>query len=494
MNPIPTILRKPLARIALPALLFATPLHAETSAASGPDKVLVLAEGVSDSPEGARKALVMDAVSRVASTFTMSKQTITNDEIDAKIATFADGVVSKMTILKGPEKGVDSLYRVSGNVEVVKRNLVDTLRKEEIQISSTVRTDDLFARAVSIEALQRGSAEILEMLFEEDPRRYSARLAGEISLVPATQLTAKEAEEGGLSWMNAVVGVAANVDAYRDGYLQRLKKILDSITDEASRYQCDFGRFDSPKGYVYPLFGDASEVSPLIRNGFDGMTFGAVTDSWEPPAGTDHIYRHMFVEGRTHFAKKVASVPVFSSRAKWMLASKKRPAVGYNVMLLGLDHNAYPTLYCYGVAPAFFKPFKDLLAREGAVAGKPEQALVVTLNMLAQDGSLIKRVEHPLPRGAWTTRAFYAGRPKDDEKNERVVLMPIGLNPAFCDALQVDQRRMPSGAVMRNQNLVSSFSTVSNASVTFRFPLDPAEMRRVAEVRTRVTIGRGDGE
>lgn len=492
MNSINPILGRMLARVAVPALMFTASLHAAPTVPDQ-DKVVVLAEGVSDSPEGARKALVMDAVSRVASTFTMSKQTITNDEIDAKIATFADGVVSKMTILKGPEKGVDSLYRVSGNVEVVKRNLVDTLRKEEIQISSTVRSDDLFARAVSIEALQRGSAEILEMLFEEDPRRYSARLAGEINLVPATQLTAREAEQGGLSWMSAVVGVAADVEAYRDGYQQRLKKILDSITDTHSRYQCDFGRFDAPKGYIYPVFGDSSEVPKLLKNGFDRMTFGAVTDSWVPPAGTDHIYRHMFVEGKTQFGKNVAELPVFSSRAKWMLASNKRPVMGYNVLLLGLDHNSYPALFCYGVAPAFFKPFKDLLARE-MTHDKPDQALVVTLSLLARDGALIKRVEHPLPRGAWATRAFYAGRPKDDEKNDRVVLMPIGMNPAFCDALQVEQRRLPSGAVLRNQNIVSSFSTISNASVTFRFPLSPAEMRRVAEVRTRVTLGRGDSE
>lgn len=480
-------------RIALLAFVCTASLRADSTALRA-DKVVVLAEGVSDSPEGARKALVMDAVSRVASTFTMSKQTITNDEIDAKIATFADGVVSKMTILKGPEKGVDGLFRVSGNVEVVKRNLVDTLRKEEIKISSAVRSDDLFARAVSIEALRSGSAEILEMLFEEDPRRYTARLVGEINLVPVTQITARETEEGGLSWMSAVVGVAANVEAYRDGYQQRLKKILDSITDKSSRYQCDFGRFEAPKGYIYPVLGKSSDVPRLVKNGYDRMTFGAVTDSWVPPAGTDHIYRHMFIEGKTHFAKKIAALPVFSSRAKWMLASNKRPVMGYNVLLLGLDHNAYPTLFCYGVSPAFFKPFKDLLAREKNRAGKPEQALVVTLSLLAHDGTLIKRIEHPLPRGAWATRAFYAGRPKDDEKNERVVLMPIGMNPAFCDALQVKQRRLASGAVLRNQNLVSSFSTVSNASVTFRFPLSPAEMRRVAEVRTRVTLGRGDSE
>jgi len=493
MNSINPILGRMLARVALPTLMFTASLHAAPTVPNQ-DKVVVLAEGVSDSPEGARKALVMDAVSRVASTFTMSKQTITNDEIDAKIATFADGVVSKMTILKGPEKGIDSLYRVSGNVEVVKRNLVDTLRKEEIQFSSTVRSDDLFARAVSIEALQRGSAEILEMLFEEDPRRYSARLAGEINLVPATQLTAREAEQGGLSWMSAVVGVAADVEAYRDGYQQRLKKILDSVTDTPSRYQCDFGRFDAPTGYIYPVLSESSEVTGLIKSGFDQMTFGAVTDSWVPPAGTNHIYQHMFVASKTHFGKKVAELPVFSSRAKWMLASNKRPVMGYNVLLLGLDHNAYPTLLCYGVAPAFFKPFKDLLAREMTHADKPEQALVVTLSLLAHDGSVIKRIEHPLPRGAWATRAFYAGRPIDDEKNERVVLMPIGMNPAFCDALQVEQRRLPSGAVLKNQHIVSSFSTVSNASVTFRFPLSPTEMRRVAEVRTRVTLGRGDSE
>jgi hypothetical protein len=446
------------------------------------DEVTVNAEGVSDSPDGAKRALVLDAVSRVTSSFIMHKQEVSGEEIEAKIATFSDGVVKGMTISSGPTKGGDGLYRVAGSVVVIRKNLVDSLRKENLSMSGTVRSDDLFARAVSMEALRTGSGELLEMLFEEDPRRYAVRLVGEITAVPATQLTEQEVKSGGINWMQAVVGVSADIKAYRDEYASRLEKVLTSISESNARYASDFANFSTPTGFVYPKYNSTSDVKKSIADGFKDLRFGAVTDSWSPPQNTEHIYRNLFIENNTVFNKKVAQAPVFSSRAKWIVATKQRPFVGYNVLMIGLDINGYPTLKGYAISPAFFGPFEKLLHNYEKNASK-NGSIVVSLNLMGKDGSVLKRLDQPLPGGQWITPGYYAGRPKSDEKNKRVVLMPVGMAPGFCDALQIRQARSRAGVINTEQSIISSFCTISNASVTFRFPLDPSDMKTVSEVR-----------
>lgn len=445
-------------------------------------EVTVQAEGVSDSPDGAKRALVLDAVSRVTSTFLMQKQEVSGEEIDEKIATFSDGVVKSMAISRGPTKGSDGLYRVSGSVVVIRKNLVDSLRKENLSISGTLRSDDLFARAVSMEALRKNSGELLEMLFEEDPRRYSVRLFGEIKVVPATQLTEQEVKSGGINWMQAVVSVSADVKAYRDEYASRLEKVLVSISESNARYESGFSTLTTPTGFVYPRFNTTSEVNQSIKEGFTNLSFGAVTDSWKPLQNTEHIYRHLFIQNNTVFKKKVAQLPVFSSKVKWTVSTKERPFVGYNVMMIGTDINGYPTLHGYAITPAFFSPFEKLLNDYEKNRNK-EGSVVVSLNLIRKDGTVLKRLDHPLPRGHWLTPGYYAGRPKSDEKNKRVVLMPIGMAPGFCDAMKVQQVRSRAGIVNAQQSIISSFSTISNASATFRFPLDPADMKTVSEVR-----------
>lgn len=450
-------------------------------------EVTVYSEGVSDSPDGAKRALVLDAVSKVTSTFIMQKQEVSGEEIVAKIATFSDGVVKGMTVTSGPSKGSDGLYRASGNVVVIRENLVDSLRKENLSMSGTVRSDDLFARAVSMEALRKGSGELLKMLFEEDPRRYTVSLVGEISAVPATQLTEQEVKSGGINWMQAVVGVAADIKTYRDEYAPRLEKVLVSISESNARYESDFGKIETPIGYLYPKYNSASDVSKSIASGFSKLDFGAVTDTWSPPNKTEHIYQKLFIEGQTTFGKKVAALPVFSSRAKWMVASKQRPFVGYNVLMVGLDHNGYPTLKGYAIAPAFFAPFEKLL-RDYPNYSSKKGCVVVSLSLMKKDGSILKKLDHPLPRGQWLTPGYYAGRPKNDEKNKRVVLMPIGMAPGFCDAMQIRQVRSRAGVINSEQSIISSFCTISNASISFRFPLEPGDMKSVSEVRVSTRL------
>ncbi len=450
-------------------------------------EVVVQGEGISDSVEGAKKAMILDAVSRVTSTFTMSKETVINDDIQSKIATFSDGVVKQMTITSGPTKGADGLYRIAGNVVVIRRNLVDSLRKENLAISATVRSDDLFARAVTMEALRKNSGELLQMLFEEDPRRYSARLVGEINTVPVTQLTEQEVKSGGISWITATVGVSANIEAYRTDYAARLEKILVSISESNARYSGDFEKFEEAKGYVYPIFSKSSDVTKAVSTGFSNLSFGAVTDSWSPPRGTEHIYQNLFIKGQTAYSKKVASAPVFTSRAKWMLASKKRPFVGYNVIMVGLDHNGFPTLNGYGIAPAFFTPFENLLDQYEKSENKGS-CLVVSLSLMRKDGSLLRKLEHPLPRGQWLTPAFYAGRAKEEDQNKRLVLMPIGMSPAFCDALQIKQARTRLGVIISEQNIISAFSTITNASASFRFPMSSEDLAKISNVRVSTHV------
>lgn len=469
------------ARIWFVCLIVLTSAHVTAA------EVTVFAEGVSDAPDGAKRAMVLDAVSKVTSTFIMQKQEVSGEEINDKIATFSDGVVKGMTITAGPSRGSDGLYRVSGNVVVTRENLVDSLRKQNLTMSGTVRSDDLFARAVSMEALRTGSGELLEMLFDEDPRRYTVRLAGEITTVPATQLTEQEVKSGGINWMQATVGVAADIKAYRDEYASRLEKILVSISESNARYASDFGKIEYPTGWVYPKYNSTSDVSKSIAGGFTNLDFGAVTDAWSPPNKTEHIYHHLFIEGQTAYNKKVASVPVFSSRAKWIVTSKKRPFVGYNVLMVGLDHNGYPTLKGYAIAPAFFGPFDKLLSNYDNNASK-KGCVIVSLNLMKKDGSVFKRLDHPLPRDQWLTPGYYAGRPKSDEKNKRIVLMPIGMAPRFCDAMQMQQVRTRSGIVTTEQSIISSFSTISNASVTFRFPVEPGDMKLISEVRVSTRL------
>lgn len=453
-----------------------------------PAEVTVQAEGVSGSPDGAKRALVLDAVSRVTSTFIMQKQEVKGEDIDERIATFSDGVVRKMSISSGPTKGGDGLYRVSGSVVVMRSNLVDSLRKENLSMSGTVRSDDLFARAVSMEALRSGSGDLLRMLFEEDPRRYSARLYGEINRVPATQLTEQEVKTGGIHWVSAVVSVSANIEAYREEYASRLEKILNSISESNARYTADFAKIETPTGFVYPRFNSSADVNNAISTGFSNLDFGAVTDGWSPPHGAEHIYKHLFIEGRTDFAKKVASAPVFSSRAKWMLASKDRPFVGYNVIMVGLDRNGFPILKGYGITPAFFAPFEELLDRRRNGKGTQKGCVVVCLSLMRKDGSVLKKLEHPLPQGQWYTPAVYAGKPEEDTKNKRLIIMPMGMTPAFCDAMQIRQVRTRSGAVVRQQSIISSFSTISNASVAFRFPVNPDDLGKISEVRVTTRV------
>ena len=70
-----------------------------------------------------------------------------------------------------------------------------------------------------------------------------------------------------------------------------------------------------------------------------------------------NLAHNLFLEDQTAYNKKVASVLGFSSRAKWIVTSHKRPFVGYNVLMVGPDHNGYPTLKGYAIAQAFFGPF-----------------------------------------------------------------------------------------------------------------------------------------
>jgi hypothetical protein len=312
-------------------------------------------------------------------------------------------------------------------------------------------------------------------------------LAGEITTVPPTQLTEQEVKSGGINWMQATVGVAADIRAYKDEYATRLEKILVSISESNARYEGDFGKFETPIGWVYPKYNSVSDVSKSIATGFTNLDFGAVTDSWSPPNKTEHIYQHLFIEGQTAYSKKVASLPVFSSRAKWMVTSKKRPFVGYNVLMIGLDHNGYPVLKGYAIAPAFFGPFDKLLRNYENYASQ-KGSVIVSLNLIKKDGGLFKRLDHPLPRGQWLTPGYYAGRPKNDEKNKRIVLMPIGFVPQFCDAMQMQQVRTRSGIVTTEQSIISSFSTISNASVTFRFPVEPGDMKLISEVRVSTRL------
>jgi hypothetical protein len=107
---------------------------------------------------------------------------------------------------------------------------------------------------------------------------------------------------------------------------------------------------------------------------------------------------------------------------------------------------------------------------------------------MKKDGSVFKRLDHPLPRDQWLTPGYYAGRPKSDEKNKRIVLMPIGMVPRFCDAMQMQQVRTRSGIVTTEQSIISSFSTISNASVTFRFPVESGDMKLISEVRVSTRL------
>jgi hypothetical protein len=169
-----------------------------------------------------------------------------------------------------------------------------------------------------------------------------------------------------------------------------------------------------------------------------------------------------------------------------MVASKDRPFMGYNVIMVGLDPNGYPTLRGYGVAPAFFGPFEKLLDSYKKDDDKKGACVVVSLSLLKKDGSVIKKFDHPLPKGQWLTPAIYAGTPPNNDKNRRIVLMPIGLSPAFCDAMMVRQTRSMQGAIARSQSLLSSFSTISSAAVTLRFPLESSVLSKVSEVRVRI--------
>ena len=445
------------------------------------DQVTVTAIGISDSAQGAKRALVLDAITKVTSTYIMSKQVVTNEELDSRLAQFSDGVANNVTITSGPTLGKDGLWRVGGRVQVVRKNLIDSLREEQIELSPSVKSDAMFARAVSMEALRDGASEILDLLFEEDPRRYNARLVGELDRVPVDQLSKKEVDTGGIHWVTATVGISANIDAYRDEYASRLEKILNATTSSKSRYSMKFANLNRAKGCVYPLFNSQAEVPAVMKRNFQQMRFGAVTDTWMPQKKTEHIYKCLFMENKTTFGRTVQTLPVFSSRVKWMTASARRPFVGYNVIMIGLDSNGSPTLKCYAVSPAFFGPFERLLERENITSSDSGSTIIVSLKLINKEGELIKEVKHPLPEGSWLTPAGYAGKSWNSSGSKRIVLMPIGMSPAYCDALEL--RRF--GRIMQ-KNIISAFNTISNAAVKFRIPLSKQELGSVSQVKIKI--------
>lgn len=445
------------------------------------DQVTVTARGVSDSAKGAKRELVLNGISKVASTYMMSKQVVTNEDLDSRLAIFSDGVAKSVTITDGPTLGGDGLWRVDGQVLVVRKNLIDSLRKEQVALSPSVKSDAMFARAVSIEALRDGAAEILDLLLEEDPRRYTARLIGELKRIPVDQLSKNEVDTGGIHWVTATVGIGTNIDAYRDEYASRLEKVLNATTRRNSRYSVSFSKTIRPKGYVYPLFSKQADVTAAMKRNFQHMRFGAVTNIWMPDTRTEHIYKCLYMENKTTFGKTVRSLPVFSSKVKWMTSTVKRPFVGYNVIMIGLDLNGYPTLKCYAIPPAFFGPFERLLARENVTSSDTGSTIILSIKLINKDGDVIKGVKHPLPEGSWLTPAGYAGKSWSSPKSKRIVLMPYGMSPSYCDALEVKRVGRYT-----QKNIISAFNTITNAAVKIRIPLNKEELGSISNIKIRI--------
>ena len=464
-------------------LLVPVSLHA-TPGYEPPSEIVVEAVGIAVSPDAAKRALVMDAVSRATTTYAMSKNTITNDQLDAKIATFSEGVVKGMTGLSVPAKGGDGMYRITGTVTVVRKNLIDSLRRENIPVSSSVRSDDLFARAVSVEALQKNSNEIFGMLLDEDPRRFTAKIIGDVTPVNAKLLTLAEVDAGGINWMTATVKITANIAAYRDEFQSRLEKVLDSVTGAGERMKEDFDKYAFPEGFVFPA-ADVTELSGG-PSAFTQVQYAGRMIDLSPPYGAEHIYRRLFIPDNTVFSAG-KNPPLNGAGVSWAFSTKTRPFTGFNVMLMGVDHNGYPTMRGYAVAPAFFQTFQKLLAKHEHEARRNPGALVVILQLVGKNEGTVKKFEYPLPRGGWFDKAAYAGTPESSPANQRIALMPVGLSPHYVDSMMIQQKRLGAG-VLKTQKIVSMFSTISSAVVTFKFPLKSEDLANVREIRVKTLV------
>lgn len=467
---------------------------------ASPTEITVVATGVGETPEQAKKELILDGLRKASSTYVMSKEVVNNEDISSKLATFSEGIVKTTEITSQPQKDSQGIFKTTGKVTVVRKNLIDALRESKVTLNGAVRSDELLARAVSLKNLQTESNNIIEMILDDDPRRYDARLAGSLSLVPVQSLSEAEARES-MSWVTASVVVTPNLRLYREEVLPKLITVLEAITEKAARHSV---KFDSPHlidGYVWPKLADKAGLDKAIEQHFAGVTFAGLIQNWAPAKDRAHISKELFLGADMMFGAKANALPVFTSMAKWYMSSCSRPFAAYNVSLVVPDINNNLELRSFSVAPAFFLPFSDLLksrksatpsnrtqggsgsvkAPSGQASLEDNQPLVVTLSLTDSKGSIISKLQVPLPRGQWASPYIYAGAAAAKSDPNGVFIMPVSLVPRVCGAVGVSNSRV-GNYVTQQKTVVTSLSAVSQATVTFRLPMSPERLANVSRM------------
>jgi|GEM_PF-3320017 len=445
-----------------------------------PTEITVVATGVGESPEQAMKELILDGLRKSSSTYVMSKEVVNNEDISSKLATFSEGIVKNTEITSQPQKDAQGLFKTTGKVTVVRKNLIDALRESKVTLNGAVRSDELFARAVSLKNLQTESNNIIQMILDDDPRRYYARLTGSLSLVPVQSLNESEARES-MSWVTASVVVTPDMRFYREEFVPKIITVLEAITEKAARHSTKFVNPHLLDGYVWPKLADKNDLGNAIKLNFSGLTFAGMIQNWAPAADRAHISRELFLGKDMLFGGKVAALPILSSAAKWQMSSCTRPFIGYNVSLVIPDINDNLELRSFAIAPAFFLPFSDLLKsfKNGDSAGR--QPLVVTLSLTNATGEILSKSRIPLPRSGWVSPYVYAGAAVAKSDPNGVFIMPVSLVPKVCGAVMVQNNKV-GNFVTQQKNVITSLSTVSQSIVTFRFPLPPEQLARVARI------------
>ena len=466
---------------------------------ASPTEITVVATGVGESPEQAKKELILDGLRKASSTYVMSKEVVNNEDISSKLATFSEGIVKTTEITSQPQKDSQGLFKTTGKVTVVRKNLLDALRESKVTLNGAVRSDELLARAVSLKNLQIESNIIIDMILDDDPRRYDARLAGSLSLVPVQSLSEAEARES-MSWVTASVVVTPNLRLYREEVLPKLITVLEAITEKAARHSV---KFDNPHlidGYVWPKLADKAGLDKAMEQHFAGVSFAGLIQNWAPAKDRAHISKELFLGADMMFGAKANALPVFTSMAKWYMSSCSRPFAAYNVSLVVPDMNNNLELRSFSVAPAFFLPFSDLLksrksaistnrsqgigtvkAPSGQASLEDNQPLVVTLSLTDSKGGTISKLQVPLPRGQWASPYIYAGAAAAKSDPNGVFIMPVSLVPKVCGAVGVSNSRV-GNYVTQQKTVVTSLSAVSQATVTFRLPMSPERLAKVSRM------------
>jgi len=494
-------------KIALFALVSIVILMNSSLHGAMPTEITVVATGVGESPAQAKKELILDGLRKASATYVMSKEVVNNEDISSKLATFSEGIVKSTAITTQPQKDAQGLFMTTGKVTVVRKNLIDALRESKVTLNGAVRSDELFARAVSFKNLQTESNKIIEMILDDDPRRYDARLTGALSLVPVKSLSEAEARES-MSWVTASVVVTPNLRLYREEVLPKLITVLEAITEKAARHSVKFDNQHLIDGYVWPKLSDKAGLDKAMEQHFAGISFAGLIQNWAPAADRAHISKELFLGADMMFGAKANSLPVFTSMAKWYMSSCSRPFAAYNVSLVIPDINNNLELRSFAVAPAFFLPFSDLLkSRKSATPAnrtqrgsgsinstsvptsqddnrttqQENQSLVVTLSLTDSKGGIISKLQMPLPRGQWASPYIYAGAAAAKSDPNGVFIMPVSLVPRVCGAVVVSNSRV-GNFVTQQKSVVTSLSAVSQATVTFRLPMSPDKLANVSRM------------